>query len=335
MTGDQAVAEMNKIEQVATQLAELEGHFFETDDYRKFRTRVFRVLARREARLKQGLTEQWGAALLGPAGSGKSRVAERVIAEYTDLTERTGGRKFGTKIVSAIVPGKATVRDTCKAILKALDYPVARTPDEDYLIDRVMYEMKEQKVAGLHLDEMQDAGRYKTSDSMEQFSKRFRNMTQDKNWPICLILTGTPEAKQFINHDRTLTRRLKPIEMSPARPEVEGVIIRKAMTTFLATVGAVHHPELDRPDFMRRLIHAGAQCFGVAIELVQEAIGLAMMEGETTLKLDHFVDAYFERTDCDDELNPFISDIWRAIDTKIAMERAVREKKSSKTAGKR
>jgi hypothetical protein len=100
-------------------------------------------------------------------------------------------------------------------------------------------------------------------------------------------------------------------------------------------VGAVHHPELDRPDFMRRLIHAGAQCFGVAIELAQEAIGLAMMEGETTLKLDHFVDAYFERTDCDDELNPFISDIWRAIDTKIAMERAVREKKSSKTAGKR
>lgn len=124
MTGDQAVAEMNKIEQVATQLAELEGHFFETDDYRKFRTRVFRVLARREARLKRGLIEQWGAALIGPAGSGKSRIAERVIAEYSDLAERTGGRRFGTKIVSAIVPGKATVRDTCKAILKALDYPV-------------------------------------------------------------------------------------------------------------------------------------------------------------------------------------------------------------------
>lgn len=123
MTDNRAVAEMNQIDQVAAQLAELEGHFFETDDYRKFRTRVFRVLARREARLKRGLIEQWGAALIGPAGSGKSRIAERVIAEYTDLAEQTGGRKFGTKIVSAIVPGKATVRDTCKAILKALDEP--------------------------------------------------------------------------------------------------------------------------------------------------------------------------------------------------------------------
>jgi hypothetical protein len=330
MISDRAVFEMNRIRQVATQLADLSNLFFETDDYRNFRTRVFGVLERREARLKLGLTEQWGAALLGPAGSGKSRLTTKIIAEYASLADATGGREFGTKIVIAIVPGQATVKDTCKAILNALGYGISRAHDEDHLIGRVVFQMKEQKVAGLHLDEIQDAGRYKTSGSMGQFSKRFRNLMQNEEWPICLILTATTEAKSFINHDHTLSRRLKPIEMSPARLEVDGPVVREAMGTFLRTLEMQRHPELDEGKFMARLLHAGAQCFGIAIELVQEAIGVAMMAGETTLTADHFIDAYFEQTDCDDELNPFLSNNWKVIDTRTAMDRAIRESKSKK-----
>ena len=85
-----------------------------------------------------------------------------------------------------------------------------------------MTQMQLNKVATLHLDEVQDSGRFKTGDSMALFAKRFRNMMQDRDWPVCLILSATPDAKEFINHDPTLTRRLKPIEMQGASVKSEG-----------------------------------------------------------------------------------------------------------------
>lgn len=71
------------------------------------------------------------------------------------------------------------------------------------------------RVAGLRLDEVQDSGRSRTDDSMEVFLKRFRNMMQETIWPVCLIVTATPEMRRMFNLDPAYTRRMRPIEIKP------------------------------------------------------------------------------------------------------------------------
>ena len=305
----------------AAMLVSLEERFVETDGYREFRKRVINVLEAREARLKAGKMEQKGAALLGPAGSGKSRIAAQVIAEYHALAEASGGREFGSRIVSVIVPGRATVKETLKEILRALGYPVKTSRDEDYLTQLLVHQLKEQRIAAIHLDEVQDSGRFKTSDSIEAFSKRFRNLTQDKEWPICLIMTATPEGRAMINHDPTLTRRLRPMELKPMTFKTDGLLLRSSVKNLLTDARLGDAGLLDQNEFIKILIHAAAGRFGVALEITIEAIGECVEDGSDVIDMGHFADAYSLRTDSDEELNPFVVENWSTVDTGTVLQR--------------
>lgn len=330
MISDAVLEEFGNIQKSADLLTGLEENFVPTEDYRLFRKRVFNVLEARESRLKVGLFEQKGAALLGSAGSGKSRIVREVIKEYRALVEATGGHEYGDNILSVVVPGRASIKDTGKVILRALGYPINATRDEDYLFHQIATEMKRNRVAGLHLDEVQDSGRYKTGDSMALFAKRFRNLMQGEHWPVCLILSATDDAKAFINHDATLTRRLKPIEMQEATLEREGCLIYETLSAFSAKVGLVRDDMLADADFLKILIHAGASCFGMMMEICLEAIGEAVNDGDKVLTVEHFAEAYFSRTNCDYELNPFVSPHWQTIETRKAMDRWIADSKAKK-----
>ncbi len=319
--------------QIADQVVALEAHFEQTEIYEEFRNRVFGVLAAREARLRAGKSELKGAALIGPAGAGKSRIAEEVIAEYHALSEAAGDRQYGTRILSVIVPGRATVKETLKEILRALGYPIKSSRDEDYLGRLVAEQFKACGIAALHLDEVQDSGRYKTNDSMEVFLKRFRNMMQDRVWPVCLIMTATPEGRHMINHDATFTRRLRPIEIKPVTFAKDGSAIRSALVQLFRKAGVKDSGILSIDEFIKILLHASAGRFGVAMEMSIEAIGECLSDENDEIDMAYFADAYALRMGCDDEMNPFVSEHWRTIDTLSALQRYEedRQKRRRKT----
>ena len=77
-----AIALSNSIRSVEEIKADLETPFFPTETYTTFRSSVFSILEARETRLKSGLTQQKGAALLAPAGVGKTRLVKQVISEF-------------------------------------------------------------------------------------------------------------------------------------------------------------------------------------------------------------------------------------------------------------
>jgi hypothetical protein len=302
--------------------ADLEGLFFPTDDFTKFNKRLFGVLEAREERLKRGLFEQKGAALIGPPGSGKSRMVREAIAGFHAVAEATGGREYGHQIISVVVPGRASVKDTSKEILRKFGYRVNGARDDDYLFQKVKELMKEYRIAGLHLDEVQDAGRYATTETMDGFAKRFRNLTQDEDWPVCLFLSATLEGRAFINHDSTLTRRLRPIEIRPMTLASEGRLLRDSVTALLQKSGFSDEIGLlEFDEFLKILMHAAAYRFGLAIEMTIEAIGEAIDDGSKSLQLDYFAGAYFLRTDCDDDMNPFMTPHWKGIDATKALAR--------------
>lgn len=314
------------IRRTAAIKAQLEREFFPTPDFELFLDRVFQVLEDREERLKVGAFEHEATALIGPAGSGKSRITQQVIQDFQDNAEATGGRQFGSKIISVIVPARATIKDTLRAALRETGYPCEANRDEDYLSQRLNYQFENQHVAALHLDEVQDSGRHKTSDSMKTFGKKFRNLMQKGGWQVSLILTGTLEAREFINHEQTLTRRSLPVEILPLTYETDGGTLRASVGRLVHRAGLIDGGLLDEPEFLKILMHASAYRFGMALNLIIEAIGVAIMERESEISLDHFAGAYYIRMNCSDEVNPFMSQHWRAIETTVAMDRSLKQR---------
>lgn len=262
-------------------------------------------------------------------------MVKEVIRRYETAAGATGGREYGHKIVSAIVPGKAGVKETCRAVLNKLDYPTRGERTEEYLIGCLRTQLEELQIAGVHLDEVQDAGRYANADTMQGFVKRFRNLMQESPWPVCLILTSTCEGRELINFDKTLSRRLRPTEIRPMTVASDGLSLKCSAEKLITAAGLSHGGLLDEPAFMPLFMHAAAYRFGVAVEMVIEAIGEALSEGQDEVNLDHFAEAYFLRADCDEEMNPFISDHWRGIDATIVLDRYLAQKKDPEKGKKR
>jgi hypothetical protein len=278
MSFEQAITENQELREAVGIQAELEKNFFETEPYKAFNRRLNAVMEARDKRLKIGLLEQKGGALIAPSGVGKSRMIDKAIADFHRVAEATGGREFGHQIVSVIVPGRATPKETAAEILRTLGYPVKNARDEDYFFNQIKDLLKHQRIAGLHLDEVQDAGRHTTDAAKEHFTKRFRNLTQNKEWPVCLFLSATLEARELINHDKTLLRRLRPIEIHPISLETDGENLREAMGTLLRQCGIVDQTGLIANDeFIQILMHAAAYRFGLAIEITIEALGEAIL----------------------------------------------------------
>lgn len=101
-----------------------------------------------------------------------------------------------------------------------------------------------------------------------------------------------------------------------------GVQLRIALKRLLADAKIRDTGRLiDEGEFIETLIHAAVGRLGVAIEIAIEAIGECVDDGSDEIDMGYFADAYAFRNDCDEELNPFVSDNWSTIDTGKAPQR--------------
>lgn len=223
---------------------------------------------------------------------------------------------------------RASVKDTCCAILERIGYPSNRTRSEHYLINCNSDQLQHHGIAAIHLDEVQDVGHHAMTTARSNFAKRSRNLMQNAPWPVCLILSSVPEVKDFVNHDLTLTRRLKVIEIPPTIFRNDGPTLRLAVERILSNPALDDQGMVAENEFIKVLIHASAYRFGVAIELEIESIGEAISNKDQVIDLDHLAEAYRLRMSCDDGVNPCISEQWKAIDTTVAMQRNLDGKKT-------
>ncbi|MEJ6404052.1 AAA family ATPase [Yoonia sp. 2307UL14-13] len=332
MMSEAMIATFEKQKKQAQLSVSLKKPYFETKVFEDFRARVFKVLLERDELIRNGIREVQGAALIGPPGIGKTRMVEQISADFRQLVAKTGGLEFGSNFWSVTIPSRATVKEICELILRQLGYPISPTSrrNPDYLIGLVRSRLKDRDVAALHLDEVQDSGRYTTNNTMKQITSNFRNLMQDDDWPVSLIVTGTMEAKAIINDNDTFLRRLEPIEVLPMEFSEEGVALKTAGKELLKKAGVLDDGLLDEDEFIRILMHASAQRFGIAIEILISAISSAGMSKPKTISFEHFAKSYYERMNCDDALNPFLSRDWRSIDTMIAMDRHIKESRQTR-----
>lgn len=293
----------------------------------RFEEKFVSALAAREQLLAAGRHEVQGACLLGSPGAGKTTVMARVIADHHAWFRTAPARRFGHRVVSVTTPAGAGVKETLKVILMATNGCSVRiNRTEDYLFSRVIEAFREERVAALHLDEFQDLGRSKADGPMRAFVTRLRHLTQNRSWPVCLFLSGTPDAKQLINKVPSLARRLAPVEFQPVSHQSEIDELASHITALSSKAEIdVEHTMFREDHFLEHLAHAGAYSFGLIIQIIISALCEAALDAAsgkaTCLSYMHFIRAYDWKSDAGDDFNPFLADNWSVIDTRRVTHR--------------
>ena len=187
--------------------------------------------------------------------------------------------------------------------------------------DMVQTHLRQRRILFLHLDEVQDLHVNRSVNERQAVVNTLKSLMQNATWPVGLVLSGTPALKELINLDPQLSRRLVPVELAPISAGAHGAEIRALLASYARKAGLAVAAEIgDDPEFIRRLIHAGAEELGLVIETVIAGIEEALLSGATELDRDMFRRAFQRRSGAIDALNPFVSDDWRAIDTRLLLQ---------------
>lgn len=277
------------------------------------------LLDRRRAEIEAGkVYEARGIAVIGASGSGKTSAVARLITHTDGLVvdDPIGARK---EIVSFEVPSPATLKFVGETALEAVGYPLQHRRTEMIIWDMVRHHLHARQTLFLHLDEAQDIVRHQTAAGLQAVVRTLKSLMQTKTWPVGLILSGTPELKDLLNHDPQLARRIVPIEfprLIPDRHEkrVLGIVRDYASRASLDAVTVMHQ------EFAERLMHAADREFGLLIEITIEAIECALLEKAADLQHDHFTAAFRRRSGCLDAYNPFVAVNFERIDARALLK---------------
>ncbi|RDD72764.1 TniB family NTP-binding protein [Paracoccus versutus] len=302
-------------------VADLKARFFPTPTYRQLQLEFDLLLEQRRANLRQGRQQEVrGLLVVAPSGAGKTTLVARVLRQHpSGLRMLTEGEERAD-IVSMVVPSPATPKGVGLDMLEALGYPLRRDRSAHIIWQLVKTQFAQRQVLFLHLDEAQDFSRHNNHNDRHAVISTLKSLTQSPQWPVGLILSGTPELLDLVNMDAQLARRLKPVEHRPLKTSVDGGMITAALRQYAAAADITLDDALCKPRFVHRLVHAADYCFGILVEMICEAIGEVLLAGEDILSTKSFVTCFSRRSGCPEGLNPFVVEDFLALDVRRLLQ---------------
>ncbi|MDF1600869.1 ATP-binding protein [Mesorhizobium sp. YIM 152430] len=259
--------------------------------------------------------------LVGLSGAGKTRALERVFAAQAELKD-WDVLDADSPLVSTKAPSPCTLKQLGIDLLGKLGYPLKRDLKEHVVWNLVRERLQLRQVRYLHIDELQHVITNATTKEAQKIRNTMKGLVQRPEWPISLILSGTPEIAAFLEEDTQTKRRCLVVRFDSLDVEADaewfGVRLKRLVEQKAGLdVGG------DAGTFAARVIHAAERQYGTAIEFVQDAALAALREGSRALEIRHFARVYKLRTGCADDMNVFTSRDWRDIRVGTALQHAL------------
>lgn len=260
-------------------------------------------------------------ALVGRSGAGKTRALERVFSRRSELVGYDDV-DADSALVSIKAPSPCTLKQLGFELLKALGYPVGRDMKEYVAWELVRDRLELRKVRFVHIDELQHVTAKANVKEAQKVRDTIKGLVQWPQWPVSLILSGTPEIGSFIEEDTQVKRRCLVVHFSSLDVEEDagriGTCLRKLVErkAGLAIRG-------DEHTLAQRIIHAAERQYGTAIEFIQDAIMEALRDASDVVDTGHFARVYKMRTGCGDDTNVFTSRDWRDVTVGSALQEAM------------
>lgn len=299
-------------EEVARLAVSLRKHFVAHPGYETARKLLGELRDKRQAELDLCLPSEGRAiAVIGESGSGKTTAVRRMLEHIGPLDVAPSEYRW----ISIRVPTPATQKDLARAILHALAFPLARDTTASRMWEMVAFHLHLRKTWLIHLDEGQELGGRGSDNEKAAVINALKSLMQIADWPINLIISGTPELHELLTQDPQLSRRFYVVRFLPqteldSRRNVAGLVGSYAKQAALPLAA-----DLRDVEFIPRLIHAGREQFGIIVELIIGAITRTLAENQAALNAASFATHYAQRTGETPARNPFLAPDFRSIPT--------------------
>lgn len=223
------------------------------------------------------------------------------------------------EIISLQVPSPATLKYVGSSMLHALAYPLERDKPAAFIWDQVRHLLKERRTLFVRLDEAQDLYSNTSPAARDAVVNTLKSLMNNKDWPVGLILSGMPKVIDMINVDDQLKRRMSIVQLHAVSMSSHGGETATLLERYCEAAGLVIGDDLECSGVRARLVHAGANEFGLIVENILAAIEEALYTGAAELGNSHFVKAFQRKSGCIPALNPFVASDFLAIDPRAVM----------------
>ncbi|WP_338610597.1 TniB family NTP-binding protein [Pelagibacterium nitratireducens] len=301
---------------VTSKIAELQELYVNTQRDHILASNFQRLLDLRAAPAPE--RKHAGLLVIGDSGAGKSRMLRNFFSNHTMLPGY-GEQDAECPLISMDVPSPVSNKSLGLEALRCL-YPQKRndpvvptTDDKDNNADiwATFRDMAEELgVWGLCIDEAHDLTNG-GPNTLKVLRSTFKRWMAHSHRPI-LILSGIPRVQAIVD-EYEMRRRFLPVHC----PQLDAVKDAANVKRIVAKYVRLSELQLDNSlsGLIERLIHASTRQFGITMDLVLEAIEVALLDRDSKLTLQHFEQAYHLRTRCEPDANPFVVSDWLSIDT--------------------
>ena len=255
-----------------------------------------------------GGTETGGIAFIEGSGGGKTTAILKVLRNFTVLAENpeTGRPRY----LSVKVETLATLRSLGVEILKKMDVDKVSERARVYDIwDMVRFRLKVMGISLLWIDEAHDMFKSTSGAETENMFKMLKGLMQGDH-PVVLVLSGTERLSKITGLDPQVNRRFSKFRPAPLAFAVDNARIKALINAYAQKAGL--QTAID-DDTINRLIHGSRYRFGRSVVTLIEAIECALEDGASTLRRDHFEDAWTTREGCALDQNVFSAVDWMSI----------------------
>lgn len=247
------------------------------------------------------LGESRGLVVTGPSGAGKSNALQYCFNKITKNWEQSEDRRPFVKID---VPSLDSLKDLGIATIKETGYYEVSTKRERWSIwDFVRYRFGLVGTAVYWLDEAHDIFRH---GETKWILKALKNLMAGPN-AVVVVLSGTCRLRDDLAADGEIRRRFRAYEIPPVNPITERELLERALATYAAAVG-IEYP--DEADILDRLLHGIDNRLGRAIEIMLDALGIAIEAGDQKLDRQHFAEGWATHLECPKGANVFVVENW-------------------------
>ena len=302
------------IPSLASLNADLAQRHFPLDRGEELQRTFVQVFSRHLGRLQSGQSFEARSLLVtGMSGSGKT-------AEISDMLNRFNESAVpmpdgnSARFARCVLEAKGSWKDLGRKTLHSLGYPITnktrRTQFEIW--ELVIAQAKLQDVIGIHYDEAQHIMRGKSEAEVLSVLDAFKTLMKSHDWPLMLILSGVPELGDYVQREPQLDRLMTRIEFgeidlssAPGRPAPDYDVLNEIVGSYAISAGLDVDATLPTGDFLHRLAAAGAFRWGLVIDMVVDAVALAVARGEGAVERSDFVAAWCEKTGMNELATPF------------------------------
>lgn len=242
----------------------------------------------------------------GQSGSGKTKEIEELLKRFnaSNIPLPSGqSARFAECILTGTQGWKDLGRNSIQAIGFPLDSRARLTQVEIW--ERVVTEAKLAGVVGIHYDEAQHIFRKKSDADRPAILDSFKTLMKSHDWPLILIFSGVPELDGYLREEPQLYRLINRIKFNDISLPDDFDTVHEIVGSYAVSSKLELEDKILTEDFYHRLVAAGAFRWGLIIKLTIGAIGVARVQNTSTLRVDHYIDAWVAKTQSNPAATPF------------------------------